>query len=131
MKSVKSNPYSTFSSDHIVRWLDRETLWFSLAIFIITLKLLRLIRFNHHICQMQGTIKRAAWPILPFSLVFIIAVVAFTHFGFLCFGTNLALFSSFFDSLPVVLTLSVGKKLIISRYTSIIRFWDLCTFFYF
>lgn len=111
VKSVKSNPYGTFSSDHIVRWLDRETLWFSLAIFIIMLKLLRLIRFNHHICQMQGTIKRSAWPILSFSLVFIIAVVAFTHFGFLCFGTNLALFSSFFDSLRVVLTLSVGKQI--------------------
>ena len=60
---------------------------------------------------MQGTIKRLAWPILSFSLVFIIAVVAFTHFGFLCFGTNLTLFSSFFDSLRVVLTLSVGKQI--------------------
>ena len=111
VKNVKSNPYGTFSSDNIVRWLDRETLWFSLAIFIITLKLLRLIRFNHHICQMQGTMKRSAWPIMSFSLVFIIAVIAFTHFGFLCFGSNLALFSSFFESLRVVLTLSVGKQI--------------------
>ena len=111
VKHIKSNPYSTFSSDNIVRWLDRETLWFSLAISIITLKLLRLIRFNHHICQMQGTLKRSAWPIMSFSLVFIIAVIAFTHFGFLCFGHNLALFSSFFNSLRVVLTLSVGKQI--------------------
>ena len=111
VKSVKSNPYSTFSSDKVVRWLDRETLWFSLAIFIITLKLLRLIRFNHHICQMQGTLKRSAWPVMSFSLVFIIVVIAFTHFGFLCFGTNLELFSSIFNSLRVVLTMSVGKQI--------------------
>lgn len=111
VKSVKSNPYDTFSSDNIVRWLDRETLWFALAMFIITLKLLRLIRFNHHICQMQGTLKRSAWPVISFSLVFIIALIAFTHFGFLCFGANLELFSSFFHSLRVVLTLSVGKQI--------------------
>ena len=111
VESVKSNPYSTFSSDKVVRWLDRETLWFSLAIFIITLKLLRLIRFNHHICQMQGTLKRSAWPVMSFSLVFIIVVIAFTHFGFLCFGTNLELFSSIFNSLRVVMTMSVGKQI--------------------
>jgi len=111
VKSVKSNPYGTFSSDNVVLWLDRETLWFSLAIFIITLKLLRLIRFNHHICQMQGTLKRSAWSIMSFSLVFAIAVIAFTHFGFLCFGANLKLFSSFFNSLRVVLLMSVGKQI--------------------
>ena len=111
VKSVKSNPYGTFSSDNVVRWLDRETLWSSLAIFIITLKLLRLIRFNHHICQMQGTLKRSAWPVMSFSLVFIIVVIAFTHFGFLCFGTNLELFSSIFNSLRVVMTMSVGKQI--------------------
>ena len=111
VNSVKSNPYDTFSSDYIVRWLDRVTIWFSLAIFIITLKLLRLIRFNHHICQMQGTLKRSAWPILSFSLVFAIAAIAFTHFGVLCFGSNLAIFSSFLNSLRVVLTLSVGKQI--------------------
>ncbi|XP_078351488.1 polycystin-1-like protein 2 [Oculina patagonica] len=111
VKSIKSNPYDTFSSDYIMRWLDRETMWLSLAIFIKTLKLLRLIRFNHHICQMQGTIKRSVWPILSFSLVFAVAVVAFTHFGVLCFGNNLAIFSSFLNSLRVVLTLSVGKQI--------------------
>ena len=111
VKNVKSNPYGTFSSDNVVRWLDWETLWFALAIFIITLKLLRLIRFNHHICQMQGTLKRSAWSVMSFSLVFTISVIAFTHVGFLCFGANLDLFSSFFNSLRVVLLMSVGKQI--------------------
>ena len=111
VKSIKSNPYDTFSSDYIVRWLDRVTLWLSLAIFIMTLKLLRLVRFNHHICQMQGTLKRSAWSILSFSLVFVIAVLAFTLFGAICFGHNLEIFSSFFKSLRVVLTMTVGKQI--------------------
>ena len=111
VKEVQSNPYETFSSDYIVRWLDQETLWLSLAIFILTLKLLRLIRFNHHICQMQGTLKRSAQPILSFTLVLATIVVAFTQFGFLCFGSNLAAFSTFFASLRAILLMAVGKQI--------------------
>ena len=111
VKNVKSNPYETFSSDYIVRWLDRETMWLSIAIFIVTLKFLRLIRFNHHICQMQGTLKRSARPIISFSLLFVIAVIAFSHFGVLGFGASLEIFSSFLNSLRVVLQMSVGKQI--------------------
>ena len=111
MKKVQSNPYETFSFDYIVHWLDLETLWLSVAIFITTLKLLRLIRFNHHICQMQGTLKKSALQILSFSVVLFITVVSFTQFGFLCFGRSLAIFSSFANSLRVVLQMSVGKQI--------------------
>lgn len=111
VKEVQSNPYKTFSSDYIVHWLDLETLWLSLAIFITTLKLLRLVRFNHHICQMQGTLKRSAQPILSFSLILVIMVIAFAQFGFVCFGSNIAIFSSFVHSLRGVLLMSVGKQI--------------------
>ena len=111
VKDIKRNPYETFSSDSIARLLDIETFWLSMAIFILTLKLLKLIRFNHHICQMQGTLKRSAMPILSFSLVMVIAILAFTHFGFLCFGATLATFSSFFKALRVVLLMSIGKSI--------------------
>ena len=111
VKDIQANPYETFSSDSIARLLDMETIWLSMAIFIITLKLLKLIRFNHHICQMQGTLKGSAKPILSFSLVMVIAILAFTHFGFLCFGATLLTFSSFFKALRVVLLMSIGKSI--------------------
>ena len=111
VKDIQANPYETFSSDSIARLLDMETFWLSMAIFIITLKLLRIIRFNPHICQMQGTLKRSAKPILSFSLVMVIAVLAFTHFGFLCFGATLLPFSSFSKALRLVLLMSIGKSI--------------------
>ena len=40
-----------------------------------------------------------------------IAILAFTHFGFLCFGNKLLTFSSFFKALRVVLQMSVGKSI--------------------
>ena len=110
VKDIQANPYETFSSDSVARLLDMETFWLSMAIFIVTLKLLRLIRFNPHICQMQGTLRRSAKPILSFSLVMVIAILAFTHFGFLCFGAKLVPFSSFSKALRVVLLMSIGKS---------------------
>lgn len=111
VKKIQTNPYETFCPDYIIRLLDLETVLLSLAIFVLTLKLLRLIRFNRHICQMQGTLKRSARPILSFSVVFATAVVAFTQFGFLCFGARLANFKSFFESLRMVAQMSVGKEI--------------------
>ena len=111
VQDIQTNPYDTFSSDSIARLLDMETFWLSMAIFIITLKLLRLIRFNPHICQMQETLRRSAQPILSFSLVMAIAILAFSQFGFLCFGVKLESFSSFFKALRVVLLMSVGKSI--------------------
>ena len=111
VEEIQTNPYDTFSSDSIARLLDMETFWLSMAIFIITLKLLRLIRFNPHICQMQEILRRSAQPILSFSLVMAIAVMGFSQFGFLCFGAKLETFSSFFKALRVVMLMSVGKSI--------------------
>ena len=111
VKEIQRNPYETFSSDYIVKWTDHEIFWLSLTIFILTLKLLRLIRFNHHICQMQGTLQRSAKAVLSFSLVFGMVVVAFAHFGVLCFGPTMPVFWSFFQSLRVLLQMSIGRKI--------------------
>ena len=111
VQDIQTNPYDTFSSDFITRLLDMETFWLSIAIFIITLKLLRLVRFNPHICQMQQILRRSAQPILSFSFVMAVAILAFSQFGFLCFGVKLVSFSSFFKALRVVLLMSVGKSI--------------------
>ena len=111
VKEIRTNPYETFSSDFIARLMDVETLLLSLAIFIITLKLLRLIRFNPHICQMQGTLESSAKSIMSFSVMFAVVGVAFSQFGNLCFGADVADFASFSDSLRVVLSMSVGKSI--------------------
>ena len=106
VKQIQSNPYDTFSADFITRLFDLETFFLSAAIFIITLKLLRLIRFNPQVCHLQGILRTSARPILSFSLVFTVTVVAAAQFGYLCFGTMLVRFSSFAGSLRIVLEMS-------------------------
>ena len=50
-RRIQSNPYKGSSSDTIARLLAIETVWLLIAIFLTTLKLLQLIRFNPHICH--------------------------------------------------------------------------------
>ena len=111
VKRIQKNPYETFSSDAITRLLDVEILLLSLAVFLITLKLLRLTRFNPHIGQMYGTLKTSARPIMSFSALFFVAYVAFTQFLYLTFGAYLASFASFTKCLQVLLYAAIGKSI--------------------
>ena len=111
VKDVQQNPYATVSSDYVVRWSNQQTLWLSMAIFILTLKLLRLIRFNPHICQMQGTLRRSVRPVLSFAFVFAVAVAAFSFFGFVGFGSQVVIFSSLYQSFRTNLLMSIGKQI--------------------
>ena len=111
VKKVKQNPFETFSSDYIVRWSEQATLWFSASIFILTLKLLRLVRFNHHICQMQETLKRSARPFISFVFVFGICIMAFTYFGCIAFGTHTYIFSSLYKAFSTNMLMSIGKQI--------------------
>lgn len=110
VKRIQKNPYESFSFDVIIKLLDLETLLLSLAMFLITLKFLRIIRFNPHIGQMYGTLETSARPILSFSVLFFVACVAFTQFLYLTFGPYLAPFSSFTKCLQVLFYQVIGKS---------------------
>ena len=110
VKRIQKNPYESFSFDVIIKLLDLETLLLSLAMFLITLKVLRIIRFNPHIGQMYGTLETSARSILSFSVLFFVACVAFTQFLYLTFGPYLAPFSSFTNCLQVLFYQVIGKS---------------------
>lgn len=111
VKKVEENPYATFSPDYIVRSAEQETLWFAAATFILTLKLLHLIRFNRHICQMQGTLMRSVRSIISFFFVFAIGVTAFSYFACVAFGSQTPVFSSLYNSFKSNVLMSIGKQI--------------------
>ena len=51
VRRIQSNPYKGSSSDTIAHLLAIEIVWLLIAIFLTTLKLPQLIRFNPHICH--------------------------------------------------------------------------------
>lgn len=108
VKKVQENPYQTSSIDYIILWSDLEIYLLSLVIFVVTIKFLRLIRFNRSICQMTGTIVRSAKSMASFFILFIAVLLAFTQLGVLAFGATVAAYASFFEALRAVLQMVLG-----------------------
>lgn len=111
VEKVQNNPYETSSIDYIVMWSDLEIYLLSLVIFVVTIKFLRLIRFNRSICQMTGTIVRSAKSMASFFILFVAVVLAFTQLGFLAFGATVSAYSSFFQAMRAVLQMLLGGEM--------------------
>ena len=110
IRNVQRNPYETCSPDNVILWCDIENYLLAVVIFLVTLLFLRLTRFNPHVCQMAGTLRRAGKSLASFSVVFVTTLLAYSLMGHLAFGVNIASFSSFFQSLRTVVQMSIGGK---------------------
>lgn len=110
VKTVQKNPYSNSSPDRLARLSEYEDYLLSLVIFIVTIRLLNLFKFNSHVCNMQATLRRSAKSLFSFIVVFGNSLMAFSFAGFLTFGENVASFSSFYRSFETVVRMSVGGK---------------------
>ena len=119
VKKVRTNPFETSSADYIVLWSMIEIYVLSFLIFIVTMKFLRLIRFNRHVCQMMGTLTRAARPLVSYFVVFVSAVLAYTQLGFLLLSSAMGPYSSFFNSLRAVLQMLLGGKMFFYEIKSV------------
>ena len=115
VRKVRSNPFETSSADYLVLWSDLEVALLSFVIFIVTIKLLRIIRFNRHICQMMATLKRSAGVLVSFSAVFVTVVMGFSHLGHLVFGHDLEAYSTYPSTLGSMLIMTLGGRLYYSE----------------
>lgn len=108
VKKLQENPFETSSTDNIEHLSNLETYVLSFVIFIITIKFLRLIKFNRHVCQVLGTLQLAVTQILSFMIVFFIILLAYTQVGFLVFSSDVDAYSSFYSCLRTMLLMLFG-----------------------
>ena len=108
VKKLQQNPFETSSTDNIEYLSDMETYVLAFVLFIITIKFLRLIKFNRHVCQVIGTLQRAATQVLSFMMVFVTILLAYTQVGFLVFSSNVDAYRSFYSCLRAMLLLLFG-----------------------
>lgn len=109
--NLHANPFETSSTDYIVMWSDLETTILSFVIFIITIKLVRLIRYNPLVCQLNSTLRRSVKFICSFSVLFIIVMFGLSFMATIAFGRFSRDFSSFPRTLSKLLQLLVGGKI--------------------
>ena len=69
VKRVQANPFETVSVDYALFWSDLELLVLSVVVFVVTVKFLRLIRFNRHVCQMVASLKISSPNVASYSVL--------------------------------------------------------------
>ena len=109
VQELQKNIYSNVSFQEVIIWLEVENAVLGILTFIITAKLLRLIRFNKHVAVFSRTLKTSARLLSSFSVVLLIFFMAFLHFGVLIFGKGSAKYSSILRAVYFQLELTLGR----------------------
>ena len=108
---LRENPFVTISFQEAVSWNNAENATLSLAVFITTIKLLRMIRYNSHISALSATISLSRATLLSYSVLLFVIILAFTLLGHLLYGADLYAFRSLQRTLSSVMLMSIGKRM--------------------
>ena len=109
IRELQKNIYANVSFDAAILWSEAENGVLALTVFIISLKLLRLVRFNRQVGVFSATLYLGFKRLLSFAVVLSIAFVAFLHFGILVFGATNLRYSTIKSAVYFQLELILGK----------------------
>lgn len=110
VRNVRANPFDNWSADQIMFWSEIEDYLLSVVMFVVTIKSLRLIRFNRHIYQMRMTLRDSLTPLYSFAAMVAVVILAFASFGLLSFGSSVLNYSSIPLAVRTLLQMVIGGK---------------------
>ena len=132
IEKVQENPYARMSFDFVALWTDIESVFLALVIFLATMKFLRILKFNKHITIMAKSISISKGPMISYSIVFTVVLMAFAQMGHMVFGRSAYMFSTFTRALVNIFEMILGKGTNYDELESINRFFGpFFIFFYF
>ena len=108
INQMKSNPGMFISFIQATTWDEIFGYLLAFLVFFATMKLLKLIRFNHRIYLFTQTISRAAMPLLSFLMVFAIFYIAYSILFYALFGPVLVEYSSFLTTIKTLFNTVMG-----------------------
>ena len=109
VRKLQENIYANVSFQEVIAWKEGESGVLGILVFIVTMKLLRLIRFNEHVAVFSKTLKLSVKLLRSYVVVLGIGFMAFLHFGILIFGTGSERYSSFLKATYFQLELILGR----------------------
>lgn len=132
IQKVQENPYARMSFDFVALWTDIESVFLALVIFLATMKFLRILKFNKHIAIMAKSISISKGPMISYSIVYTVVLIAFATMGHMIFGRSAYMFSTFTRALVNIFEMILGKGTNYDELESINRFFGpFFVFFYF
>ena len=118
---VKENPFVSVSFRDAVLWNDAENMMLAITVFIATMKMLRMIRFNRHIGILMLSFRESGGLLLSYSIIFIIVFSAYAQLGMLVLGSQMREYSSFSNALVTEFLMCLGSKMSLHDLTRVNR----------
>lgn len=109
VKTIQANPYDIIHFHAAVSWLNWENGAMAVAIFMVTLKLLNLIRFNPHIIYLFSSFRQSVDVQLSYVGIFVVVFNAFVISGMSLFGRSVGHYSGYMHAVMSQFEFLLGK----------------------
>lgn len=114
LQKLEANPFVSVSFQDALLWFEIENYVICITVTTVTLRLLKLIKFNSHIIVLFLSVRKSLKPIFSYAVVFSVIFTAYGHAGFLLFGKNVYTFSTIYRTIASQFLICLGASL--SRY---------------
>ena len=95
IKAIQANPYEILHFHDALDWANWENVAIAVAVFMVTVKLLNLIRFNPYVIFLFSSFRQSVGYQLSYVLFFVIIFNAFVISGKQLFGSVVLEYSSY------------------------------------
>ena len=109
IKAIQANPYDILHFHLALDWASWENTSIAVAIFMVTLKLLNLIRFNPYVIFLFSSFRQSVGYQLSYLGFFLIVFNAFVVSGMQLFGGIVFHYSSYFQAVISQFEFLLGK----------------------
>ena len=109
IKAIQNNPYDILHFHAALDWANWENVAIAIAIFMVTLKLLNLIRFNPYVIYLFSSFRQSVGYQLSYVGFFVIVFNAFVISGMQFFGRTVEQYSSYMQSVISQFEFLLGK----------------------
>lgn len=109
VKSIQYNPYEIVHFHSALDWTSWEDASIAVAIFMATVKLLNLIRFNPHVIFLFLSFRQSLGYQLSYAVFFVIILNAFVFSGIQFFGSTVHFYSTYIQAVVGQLEFLLGK----------------------
>ena len=109
IKAIQANPYEIIHFHAALDWASWENASIAFAVFMVTLKLLNLIRFNPYVIFLFSSFRQSVGYQLSYAGLFLIVFNAFIISGMQLFGGIVLQYSSYLQALISQFEFLLGK----------------------
>ena len=115
IKAIQNNPYEIIHFHSALDWASWENASIALAIFMVTAKLLNLIRFNPYVIYLFSSFRQSVGYQLSYLLFFLIIFNAFVISGMQLFGGVIFHYSGYLHAVISQFEFLLGKAVPIAE----------------